>query len=247
MVVYGPSGVGKTSFCANFPKVGVIHDPQEGGILSLLQFKQCPEPVFHKEMDNFEKTLLFLEKVATDTLGIRTLVADSATGFEKLCFQYHCREHFDNDWSKEGFYSYQQGPKNAAKTDWPMLVDALDNVRRAGINVIIIAHSQVKNFQNPVGPDYDKYTPYLDKESWQVLHRWAQAVLFYNYYVDIEKKKGGIKPKVKEETECRQIYTQHSAAFDAKNWYGLEPIIDAGDSGTDAFDNFVRAFKSAGK
>jgi len=248
MVVYGPSGVGKTSFAANFPKAGFLIDPQEEGIRDLVEFHQCPRPVFIEEADTFSGLIQVCEGVARDSRGIETLVGDSLTGFEKLCFIHHCEEYFDGDWSRQGFYSYQQGPKNAAKTDWPRFLEALDGVRAAGINVVLIAHSQVKGYTNPEGPDYDRYIPYMDKETWSAVHRWAKAILFYNYHVEIDRsKKLGPRDKARTEVEERFIYTDWSPAFDAKNRWGLESLLDAGDSGEEAFKAFRAAYKKVGK
>lgn len=240
VALYGPSGVGKTEWAAHFPDVGFVFDPQEPGISDLVEYNSAPEPLFAEEVMNFNNLLNTCDKIAEGKLKCGTVVFDSLTGMEKLCFQHHCREQFGNDWTKEGFYSYQQGPKNAAKTDWPLFVDRLQGIQAAGINVIVLAHSQVKVFNNPDGPDYDRFIPYLDKESWQVVHRWAKAVFFYNFDVDVDKK--GLKNKAKKGSERRYIYTSWSPAYDAKNRYGLPDHIDAGSSGKEAYANFVKAF-----
>jgi hypothetical protein len=49
------------------------------------------------------------------------------------------------------------------------------------------------------------------------------------------------------DSEDRYIYTQWSPAFDAKNRFGLEPLIEMGSSGKEAYTNFVKAMKAAGK
>lgn len=243
LVVYGPPGVGKTEFAANFPKVGFLHDPQEDGINDLVEFNSCPDPVFVRECKDWQATLDACYDVAGGGTGVETLVLDSLSGIEKLCFLHHCAEHFKGDWSKEGFFAYQQGPKNAAKRDWPDLIDALNECRSQGVNVVLIGHSQVKPFNNPDGPDYDRWIPSVDKETWNAIHTWAKAVLFYNYAVTLDKS--GIKAKADTSKDERLIFSQWSAAFDAKNRYGLDPVIDAGDSGAEAFANFESAFKRA--
>lgn len=243
---YGPSGVGKTSLWANMPKPMFIVDPQEEGIEDLVEFGLAPEPAEPTIIVNdFEEARATVQAVAAGKYDIESLILDSATGFEKLCFLDHCQKYFGGDWSKEGFFAFQQGPKNAAKTDWPMFLDDLDSVRRAGINVILIGHSQVKSYKNPDGPDYDVYIPYLDKETWQQTHRWAKAVIFYNHSVAMET--AGMRKKPKSGSELRYLYTTHCATYAAKNRWGLEPAILAGDSGEEAFNNFLEAFRKAAK
>jgi len=247
LVLYGPSGVGKTSWSSHFPKPGFIIDPQEEGIRTLSEFNLCPQPVFVEEASSFENLLSLGEDIAAGEYDIQTAVFDSITGFEKLCFIHHCEEYFDGDWSTEGFYSYQKGPKQAAKVDWPRFLDVLDLIRKAGINVVLIGHSRVKPYNNPEGADYDRFICYCDPETWSTTHRWAQGVLFYNYLVELDlSKKRGPKTKVKDDGEGRMIYCDWSPAYDAKNWFQLDPVIDAGDSSEEAYSEFVKAFKKAG-
>jgi len=248
-ILYGPSGVGKSSLLANWSRVGFIIDPQEEGIKDLVEFNQVPEPVFIIEVGTYAELMEVTADVAAGTYDVDTIVYDSLTGFEKICFIHHCHEFFDDDWSKKGFYNYSQGPKNAAKTDWPTWLDGLQAIRRlAGINVWLIAHSTIKTYSNPDGPDYDRYHVYLDKEIWSVTKRWARSIFFYNYGFEVTKEKGETKKKADTETEpSRLLYTQWSPAFDAKNHYGLDPIIDMGSDGEEAYKAFRKAYKAAGR
>jgi hypothetical protein len=245
VILYGPSGVGKTSVLANLPNVGFMIDPQEQGIRTLVNYNQCPTPTFVEEVPDFEETLALIEALTEDNRGIQNLVGDSLTGLEQLCFTYHCREFFDDDWTSKGFYSYQQGPKNAAKTDWPRFLTALNALLASGVNVWLVGHSEIKSFANPVGPDYDQFVPCLDKATWGITHRWAKAVFFYNYYDNVEKK--GSKHKADMEAEQRFIYTARTPVFTAKNQFGLTPVIDAGSDGEEACRNLMEAFKKARK
>lgn len=245
-VIFGPPGSGKTSLAANFPEVGFIIDPQEEGIYDLLDFGRVPKPRKVWEVDSWDGSaglLTTLDKVAGS--GIKTLAIDSLTGMEKLCFAYHCREFFDDDWTKEGFYAFQQGPKNAAKTDWPAFIDACDEVKRSGIDVILIAHSRIKAYSNPEGSDYDRFIPLLDIETWGATSRWAACVLFLNFYVKLDKQ--GKKSKAKanvDESEGRFIYTEWSPAYEAKNRFGLDPCIEMGEDGATAYENLRRGIEA---
>jgi hypothetical protein len=251
LVVSGPPGVGKTDFCTNFPGAKVYYDPQEPGILDLIAARRIPKPEHDPvEIGDFNELVAVGDGAgALARSGVQTVVLDSATGFEKMCFEYHCDEYFDGDNGIEGFMSYNKGPKQAAKVDWAgRLLPSLDNLLSEGINVILIAHTQVKPYMNPLGADYDRFTPFLDKDTWQFTSRWAAGVLFYNYHFSMAQKAGGKEEKIlrkgkaKEDSVSRMLFTEWSPAYDAKNRWGLEPWIDAGLCGADAFTNFVKAF-----
>lgn len=250
MVVYGPSGVGKTEFAAAWPDVGFIHDPHEDGINDLVEWGRCKKPTFVKEAKGFNEIIELHEEIAANgTLDgksqIKTLVNDALTGIERLCFEQHCAEYFDDDWSNQGFYSYNKGPKNAAKKDWPRYIESLKGLWTAGINVILLAHSKVGDADNPSGDDYKTYMPTLDKEIWAHTHNWAKCIIYYG--VDTETEKAGSKVKAKKADFDRHLYTELSTHYVAKNRYGLTPVIDAGGSGVEAYKAFVADLARARK
>lgn len=244
IVDYGPPGCGKTSKWAYLPDVGFLYDSQEEGIVDLVRFKQVPKPKWMYEASDWQDTENILASVANHEFGIKNLVVDSGTGFEKYCFQHHCREYFDDNWTKDGFFAFQQGPKNAAKTDWPMFLDWLDTVRKAGIGVVLILHSQVKSVNNPDGENYDQYMPYLDKETWAQTHRWAKAVIFSN--IEVTLTKIGQKTKAKAGSEERCMYFDPGATFIAKNRWGMPTRIDAGGTPEESYNAFLNAYKKTG-
>jgi hypothetical protein len=242
MILYGMSGIGKTSFAAEFPDVGFIVDSQEKGINDLLKFKQCPEPREIQVASGWKHLLKLSEDIARRR-DIRTVAYDSMTGLQQLCYTYHCKTYFDDDWSKEGFYAFQQGPKNAAQRDWPELIQAWETIRETGKEIIVIGHSQIKPYKNPDGDDYEKYSPFLEKEAWAAVHRWAPSVIFYKSQVDTRKVGG--RHKADEGTMKRILCTVQGATYDAKNRYGLEPIILAGGSNAEAYAAFRKAYDKA--
>lgn len=239
MILYGPSGVGKTDLASRFPDAGFLYDPREPGILDLVKYKQTDAPAFAEEVSTFQGTLDAIDRVANGDLPCQTLVLDSISGIEHLCFKQHCDMYFEGNWTKDGFLAFQQGPKNAAKTDWPELLEKLDLVRAAGISTILIGHSTVKSYSNPNGADYDRFIATVDKATWDITHRWSQAIIFYNY--DVSMAKEG-RTKAKATGHTRYLYTQWDPAWDAKNRYGLPPCIEAGTTAQDTYDNFEAAF-----
>jgi hypothetical protein len=241
IVLHGPPGVGKTALGAQFEDVMFIHDPAENGIGDLVDYGLVRTPSEILQVDTFTELLEL--KIPS---GIKTAVYDSLTGIEKLCFTQHCEEFFDGDWSNKGFLSFQQGPRNAAKTDWPKFLATLDVHRAKGVNIILIAHSTLRMEPNPDGPDYQRYTPAADKAIWEITSRWAQATFFYNYFVEVKQEKGEIRKKVKSSAEDRRfLYTQYSPAWEAKNRFGLPSDVDCTGSAKEAYAALVKAFQKA--
>lgn len=241
MLMYGVSGIGKTSFAAQAKNVLFIVEPQDRGIQDLLDYHQCPKPVDIWEAETWSELRKLCDKAAT-TKGVEHVAFDNLTGLEQLCFIHHCKEYYNDDWSSAGFYAYQQGPKNAAKRDWPDLIQWWETLRNNGKKVMVLAHSQVKTFHNPSGADFDKYSPYCDKETWAATHKWAPMVLFYKDHV--ETKKEGARQKANPETARRIICCSPAPEYDAKHRHGLPPVINAGSSAEEAWTNFMKALKA---
>lgn len=238
---YGIPGIGKSEFAAAFPRPFFIIGPQEDGIKDLVEYGQVDKPVGIETVEHWSKLDATMKLAAK--ADAQTIVVDSATDFERLCFVDFCNEHYNGvmGGNQEGFYAYSQGPKAAAKRSWPNLLHHLIRFREDGLHTVMIGHAQVKPFNDPERDSYDRWIPDLDKETWGQTHKWASCVLFMNY--DTETKRSGTKIKAKKGVDGRTIYTSRTSHFDAKNRFRLPPTIDAGESGKEGFENFVNAFK----
>lgn len=100
------------------------------------------------------------------------------------------------------------------------------------MEIILLAHAQVKTFQNPTGPDYSRYELALSKGASALLKQWSDCILFADYEDVLVNGKGETvtgaysKTKVKGISTGRHvIHTQRDAAWDAGNRYGLPPVL----------------------
>lgn len=253
MILYGGTGLGKTSFASQFGRVGFMIDSQEQGIYYLMQRGLVPTPAFVEEFpdtaDSWKKSLDFLARVPL--MDIDTIVVETLTGWQKICFKDHAKRRFrtneypDGDMTNgpNGFYSYSKGPKNAANFDFPDFVERLNLCTRAGKNVIVTGHCYQKQITDVMGEIYQKMVPACEEQLWLAISRWASIVAYIHdkAETDREKSRGQLKKTAKSETH-RYIYCQPSPFFEAKNWWGMrQPVVNCGDDARSSFVNFMTA------
>ncbi len=210
IVVYGPEGVGKSTFLSHFP--GVCYIDTEGSTQKL-------------NVNRLEKPTswtMLLDEVdwVIRTRPCKTLALDTADWAERFCVQHICDQYGKSGIEDFGFgkgYTY-------AAEEFGRLLNKLSEVIDAGIHVAVAAHAQIRKFEQPdeLG-SYDRWELKLSKQSAPMLKEWADAVLFANYKTNIITTKDG---KNKAQGARRVMYTQHAAAWDAKNRYGLPEMTD---------------------
>jgi len=245
MVIYGIPGIGKTSFAAEIPGVVFLVDPNEQGINSLKETRlvRADLPVLPPPK-TFGETLEMLDSLRTQPHDYKAVAMDSLGGFERLCHEEVCRRDYAGEWGERGFGSYQRGFETAL-ADIRLLINALDALRdERGMSICLLGHAKVSPFKNPSGPDYDRYNVDVHHKTWSLIHKWADIVLFANYEVAFAKGDDTAKKAKAKGGKTRVLYTEHEAAFDAKNRHGLEAEIVMGESSKEAWLNFVNAMKA---
>lgn len=241
-VIYGPPGVGKTSFGASIPNRVFLIDDKEDGISTLKASGLADKDIaVLPPVSRWEDVLAVLKQLSSAQHAYKSLVIDTIGGLERLCHEYVCRESFRGDWGEKGFAGYQRGYE-VALPEWRLFLNALDDCRAAGMSCVCLAHSIIKPYGNPEGDNYDRFVPDLHHKTWSLTHRWADMVLFLNYYV--ETTKDGLKAKGRG-GQHRFCYCEYHAAYEAKNRCGLPAEIDMGSSGKEAWNNLRTAMKEA--
>jgi hypothetical protein len=242
VILQGVEGIGKSSMFSHAPNPVVL--PTETGMETLLDAGQIRDITLLPRIDEWLDALDLVEELRTGEHEHKTLILDVMDGFEKLCFAHVCRTLYKNDWGAKGFMAYRQGPVSAM-TEWRLFLKAMERLREERrMAIVCLCHTAVRNFKNPEGPDYDRYVPAMEKETWEVSKAWADIVLFYNYETVLQDNDTTRKTKAKGGT-VRRLYMERTAAWDAKNRHGLPPEIAAGDSSQEAYNNFVAAMKTA--
>ena len=210
VVIYGPEGIGKSTFAAQFPEP-VFIDTE--GSTDNMDVARMDKPTSWAMLKN---EIAFI-KANSD--ACKTLVIDTIDWAEQLAVSYVCSQHQKNGIEDFGWgkgYTYVQ-------EEIGHLLNSLSELVDIGINVVLTAHAQIKKFEQPdeMGA-YDRYELKLGQKTSSktapLVKEWADMVLFANYKTFIMTTDDG---KKKAQGGERVIYTNHRPAWDAKNRHGL--------------------------
>ena len=203
-VLYGPEGIGKSTFASHFPNPVFIDT--EGGT-KRLNVKRLPQPT------SWAMLLDEVAEVRKGSVPCGTLVIDTADWAERLCIQAVCAKAKVNGIEDFGYgkgYTY-------VKEEFGKLLDALEEVLQAGHNVVVLAHAAITKFEQPdaVG-NYDRWSMKTSKQVAPLLREWCDMLLFANYKTVVEKVGDGKNAKSKASGGRRVLYTTHHPCWDAK-------------------------------
>lgn len=145
----------------------------------------------------------------------KTLVLDTADWAETLAKQYLMNK---NHWKAIDSANY--GAKYVALADEiEKLLQALNQVVTAGMNVVITAHAQLKKQELPdeIGA-FDRWELKLERRDSAMIKEWADLLLFADYKTTVVTDSNN---HAKAQGGERVMYTTHKPTWDAKNRLGL--------------------------
>ena len=217
VALYGPEGIGKSTFLSKFP--GVIFCDTEGST-EHMDVARLPAPT------SWEMLLDEVRFVAKGGLPeCKTFALDTADWAERACAEHICNKHKKDSIESFGYgngYTY-------LSEEFGRLLNLLTEVRDKGINVVIAAHAQLVKFEQPdeMGA-YDRWELKLglkktEKRTAQLIKEWADALLFVNYETIVVKSETN---KNKAQGGRRVMYTTHTPTWDAKNRWGLPDKVE---------------------
>lgn len=213
IVVYGPPGIGKSTFGSQAPNP--IFIPTERG-LDQIGATRFPQP---ETFEEFRNCCAAIGK--TKTHQFKTLVIDTADGLEALIWAEVCQEARVTSLEK---IPYGRGFV-AAGTRWRALLGSLVKLSEH-INVLILCHSHIKSFDDPSLSDpYDMYRIKLHDKSAEILRDFCDSILFANYDITLQKDHPNDPKGRGLHSGKRIIKTQANTGFEAKNRYHLPEEI----------------------
>ncbi len=207
-VIYGPEGIGKSTLASQFPSP-VFLDTEGGS--HHLDISRLPAP---KTWDDVTESISALGSEVHD---FRTVVIDTADWLEKLLIEHICQHA--NKTSIEDF-GYGKGYIILAE-EFTKFLGSLNPLLARGMHVLLLAHCRIVKFEQPEAAGaYDRYELKLIKQVAPLVKEWCDMQLFANYFTRIAENDSGKKRGVGGRE--RVLYTNHTAAWDAKNRHGFE-------------------------
>ena len=211
IVIYGPSGIGKSTLAAQFPDPLFIDTEDSTIELDVARFDKPT---------SWEMLLQQVQYVQAHPDCCKTLVIDTADWAEKLEIEDLCAK---KNWTGLEDSGYGKGYQYSAE-EFGRLLDRLSEVIEKNINVVITAHAQLRTIELPdeMGK-YDHWEMKTSKKVAPLIKEWSDALLFCNYktiVVNVDGQ-GAQKGKNKAQGGRRVMYTSHHPCWDAKNRYGL--------------------------
>lgn len=201
IVIYGPEGIGKSTFASKFPDP--LFSDTEGSTKKLNV----------NRLENPSSWQMLLQQAEYVKLNrpCKTYVIDTADWAEKLCSQAVCSRA-----DKSGIEDFGYGKGYVyLKEEFGKLLNLLEDIVETGIHVVFTAHSILKKFEQPdeMGA-YDRYELKLTKYVAPLVKEWADTILFANYKTYVISDETG---KKKASGGNRVMYTSHHPCWDAKN------------------------------
>ena len=215
VVIYGEAGIGKTTLASQFPRPLFLDTEDGTRKLKGLHAMPC-----HSWTD-FQGDVLSLARDLTYNgqadEPYQTIVIDSADWCEKLLANFITQENGKQSIEDFGF---GKGYIMVAERFQKML-DACDDIVRAGAHVVFVAHSKIVRNSPPDQIDgFDRYELKLTKQTAPVLKEWADALLFCHFKTRVIQGSDGRAKATGG--KVRVIHSERSAAWDAKNRFGLD-------------------------
>lgn len=212
IMVFGPHGVGKTTFAAQAPKP-IFIQTEDG----LGQLESAAFPLATSVQDVIDA----LNTLYNEAHDFQTVVLDSADWLDNL-IQSQIKADYDDktrSYGKDTLLWAEQ---------WLLLLGWLNALRRdRAMGVILIAHAEIKRFDPPDSDSYERYQPKMPAKSSAVIQEWADAVLFANFKTFVKAEAVNQQKTLKKAISGgeRLLHTGEKPAYLAKNRYSLPETL----------------------
>ncbi len=221
-MIHGQPGVGKTNAGAKWKGRVAFITTEDGlrdieGVLAFPMVTQLGDMLRRKtQAEGKTPSLMALISgiaAAKGPLPFDSLVIDTIDGLHHLVADYVNEVYTD---AERGY-----GKDVGLFADcWQAILNALEwiNLNR-NLEIVLLAHSQIEKFQDPLGESYNFYSPRLHAKSSALVCDWCDEVFFFNYCTMVLKKDEGFNRSrnVAIESGSRALFTAKKPGYVAKS------------------------------
>lgn len=215
IIIYGPSGIGKTTFAANAPNPVFIITEDGLGDLDVEKF-----PI----ATSYDDVMEALSTLGKEDHKFKTVVIDSLDWLEPLVWEATCKRIGVSSIEAPG---YGKGYVESA-TEWREFFKYATALRDfKNMTVIMIAHGTITRVEDPEHPAYDTHGLKLHKRAAAIAEEYSDVVGFASLktLTNVEDVGFGEKRNRAISTGERILHLSGSAAYTAKNRYSMPNVI----------------------
>ena len=215
IVIYGTHGVGKSSFAAQAESPVFIQTEEGLDALNATAFPLAR---------SYDEVMEAIQALYNEQHQFQTVVLDSADWLENLIWKKVAQ---NNKVSNIEDIGYGKGYIFATEL-WHNVLEGFDLLRNEkGMQVIFLAHTQIKRFDDPLTDSYDRYMLDLHKGGASVISEWCDVLAFANYTVTTIKNDVGFNQKKTRAVGIgnRVLHTQERPGWVAKSRWALPEMM----------------------
>lgn len=215
-VFYGLPGLGKTTFSSKFPSPIILDLEAGSNHINVSRINQS-------DLGDYKSVVTAINELYTSNHQFKTIVIDSVTALEKLIEQEVC---LDNKVKTLSDVAWGGGPV-AVQQKLNELITLLKKIQNEKqINIIVIAHSQIKSFVDPThNQSYDRHILQCNQKFGQIITANADHVFFCAYKIDFAKDSKTKRTQAFGSGD-RAIYTSWRPGHEAKTRYEIPYEVD---------------------
>lgn len=211
--MYGPEGVGKTTWAAG--AADAVFVGNEVGDAHLGMTRLPPVRTWSELVEQ-------LRELATEAHPWKVIVLDTVDSLHRLAERKVCAEAKVESIESVGG-GYGRGPTAAAELWRNLLEGPLRAAFERGLHVVMLGHAKVATTKNPDGSDFDCHAPRVADKVGGMIAGWCDVVLFAGMEPRLSKVSAGMKAKVLGFE--RVIRTERTPQAMAKNRLSLPPKL----------------------
>jgi hypothetical protein len=215
-LIYGPHKIGKSTFASGKNKSIFIQTEDGLDNIDAKSFPLCK---------SWDDVLGCVASLYNEKHDFQAVVLDSADWAEKLCHEAVAKEHNVSGIELIGYgkgYSFSADKFNE-------LLQGFNALRlEKNMDIIILCHSEIKRFDDPMTDSYDRYQIKLHKTVGKMIQEWSDVIGFCQQEMatKIEKSKGFKDDRViPVDLGTRVLKLAGTASFDAGNRFDLPASI----------------------